>query len=330
LDLISVVIPVYNVELYLRECIESVTAQTYTNIEILLINDGSTDSCPSICDEYLKIDKRVKVMHKENDGQSSARNAGIGMANGEFIAFIDSDDRVTTDYISFMYDNILKHQADISTCGMYIENKNGISVMFSGEDTVLNKPFEAFLNYTDRKMYICSPVNKLYKSTLFKNIRFPEGAVCEDLYIYPEILRAAEKVIFSSYPKYYYRQRKSSTMHSYSDKFLNDFLSAHENIIRISMSYSKKIQKACRANSTYECLYYIYKSESRAVYKKLVENIRRNIILVIFSLQIAWFHKFSCIAVCFGYSFYRFVLSFTKIIFPNKFISVSSQENKFE
>lgn len=107
-DLISIVIPVYKVELYLEKCIESIINQTYKNLEIIIVDDGSPDNCPKICDEYAQKDNRIKVIHKENGGLSDARNAGIDVAAGKYIAFVDSDDYVSNDYIEYMY-NLIKN-----------------------------------------------------------------------------------------------------------------------------------------------------------------------------------------------------------------------------
>ena len=115
-DLISIVVPIYNVEKYLEKCINSIIIQTYKNIEIILVNDGSTDSSGKICDIYLKIDKRIKVVHKKNGGLSDARNVGIENAKGKYIAFIDSDDFLDSDFIEILYNLIIEYNADVSCC----------------------------------------------------------------------------------------------------------------------------------------------------------------------------------------------------------------------
>ena len=115
-DLISVIIPVYNVEKYLKRCMDSVLKQTYSNIEIIIVDDGSTDTSGSLCDEYWKKDSRITVFHKENGGLSSARNFGLERVSGNYVCFIDSDDFIHENYISFMYDKIIKNDADICYC----------------------------------------------------------------------------------------------------------------------------------------------------------------------------------------------------------------------
>ena len=125
-DLISIVVPIYNVEKYLEKCINSIIIQTYKNIEIILVNDGSTDSSGKICDIYLKKDKRIKVIHKKNGGLSDARNVGIENAKGKYIAFIDSDDFIDSDFIEILYNLIIEYNADVSCCKcnvIYKKNK---------------------------------------------------------------------------------------------------------------------------------------------------------------------------------------------------------------
>ena len=118
LPLISVIIPVYNVEKYLKKCIDSVINQTYTNLEIILVSDTSPDNCEKICDDYAEKDSRIKVIHKEKNGLSAARNAGIDIASGKYIGFVDSDDYIALDMYELLYKNILKENADISACGL--------------------------------------------------------------------------------------------------------------------------------------------------------------------------------------------------------------------
>jgi len=129
---ISVIVPVYNVEKYLAKCIDSILAQTFTDFECILINDGSPDNSPAICDEYAKKDERMKVIHKENGGVSSARNTGLDIAQGEWITFADSDDWVDENYLELMYSNAIKNNCDLSICGFKsVDEKGNINAVFS-------------------------------------------------------------------------------------------------------------------------------------------------------------------------------------------------------
>ena len=116
--IISVIVPVYNVEEYLERCVDSILRQTYTNLEVILVDDGSTDNCPQICEQYASFDKRVRVIHQSNGGLFAARNAGIDAAKGEYLSFIDSDDFISEDMYTSLYGNLKKYDADIAACGM--------------------------------------------------------------------------------------------------------------------------------------------------------------------------------------------------------------------
>lgn len=173
-ELISVIIPVYKVEKYLDECIQSVINQTYKNLEIILVDDGSPDNCGKICDEYAKKDNRIKVIHKENGGLSSARNAGLDIARGEYISFIDSDDYVSKDFIKNM--SIQMANADLIICGMknvYKEDEK----CDEKENVVIKNETLTFIEANQKlikpknEIYVTA-CNKLYRRELFDNLRF--------------------------------------------------------------------------------------------------------------------------------------------------------------
>lgn len=208
--LISIVVPVYNVEKYLKKCILSLCNQTYENIEILLIDDGSTDNSAIICDEAEKNDDRIKVLHKTNQGLSSARNEGIKLASGNFIAFVDSDDYIENDMMELLYKNIMMYDAEISACG-YIMLYNDRNVVISNNNkVVVYKKIEAlekmFLK-NDIGMIFC---NKLFKKDLFENIEFPLYKNFEDINTMYKIINKADKIVYDPSPKYYYLQRNDS------------------------------------------------------------------------------------------------------------------------
>ena len=207
LPLISVIIPVYDVEKYLRKCIDSVINQTYTNLEIILVSDTSPDNCEKICDDYASKDIRIKVIHKEKNGLSAARNAGIDIASGEYIGFVDSDDYIVDDMYELLYKNIIKENADMSVCGFYD--------CFEGEQPSKNKP--KYL-VADREEAMQEALvgdirvnawNKLYKAEIFDDIRYPVGKIAEDAFIIIDILMKCQKVVYTSEQKYYYCRRES-------------------------------------------------------------------------------------------------------------------------
>jgi len=225
---ISIIIPVYNVELYLRQCIQSVIEQSYTNIEVILVNDGSPDNCGAICDEYANKDNRLTVIHKKNEGVSGARNIGLDIATGEFIYFIDSDDWLDPDTIEVSYKNLINNNADISCCTYYIAYVNSTITPYNNGTTLLLSRQEAVkeaLANQKIKTFLCG---KLYKRHLFNNLRCPIDMIyCEDSFIIIKIFSQAEKIVLHTTPKYYYRQRKSSVVYgTYTVKYFNDGIAA--------------------------------------------------------------------------------------------------------
>lgn len=209
MPLISIVVPVFKVEKYLEKNIKSILNQTFNDFELLLVNDGSPDNCGDICDKYAKIDDRIKVIHKENGGLSDARNAGIDIAIGEYLGFIDSDDYIEATMYETLYNNLMKYNADISVCGYYSCYKNTrIRNSTDNEISIMNTE-EAIGNIN--KIF-SGVTNKLFKRKIFNKLRFPIGKVNEDVFILMDILTSAKKIIFSPEPKYYYIQRANSIL----------------------------------------------------------------------------------------------------------------------
>ena len=217
-DLISIIVPIYNVEQYLEKCINSILNQTYTNLEIILVDDGSPDNSGKICDEYAKKDNRIKVIHKENGGISSARNTGLKVARGAYVGFIDSDDYIEKDMYEILYKNVKKENADISICSNYDIYKNkiigtkkqGIYTVMTPEETIIKMNSFGYFGF---------PVwNKLYKKELFYDLRFlTDKKTCEDWYFLYEVICKCKKIVYQSVPKYYYCLRENSLSQSNVD-----------------------------------------------------------------------------------------------------------------
>lgn len=203
--LISVVLPIYNVEKYLCRCLDSVIAQTYKNIEIILVDDGSPDNCPKICDDYEKKDSRIKVIHQQNGGLSAARNAGLEASSGKFIAFIDSDDYVSHDYLSFMYELIDKYDADIASCGAMEVYPSGKSSPQSHDTSIhVMDSREALERMCYNEDFFVTAWDKLYRRSLFEHIRFPVGKLFEDTGTTYKLVDRARKIVSCCEIKYYY------------------------------------------------------------------------------------------------------------------------------
>ena len=208
--LITILIPVYKVEKYLEKCIESVINQTYFNLEIILIDDGSPDNCGIICDEYAKKDSRIKVLHKENRGISDVRNRGIQIATGKYFTFIDSDDYVSPDYIEYLYNLIVKYDADISICNIKVIWKNTkLKLKNNNKEFIFNSE-TAFKNMLFNQGINVSVCTKLYKTTLWKNIKFPINKVYEDTAIIYKIIDKANKIAYGNKECYFYVAREGS------------------------------------------------------------------------------------------------------------------------
>lgn len=210
-SLVSVIIPVYKVEKYLNKCVDSVLNQTYKNLEIILVDDGSPDGCPKMCDEFADKDKRIKVIHKKNGGLSDARNAGIETATGKYLTFIDSDDFIINTMIEEMYSVMTKHDCDIAMCN-WQQIKEGCGHESAGDGkTVLFRDNEVFeLLFNKRVPLIMTAWGKLYKKDIFNEIRYPKGKIHEDEFVIHKILNLAKKVCYIDKKFYCNLYRESS------------------------------------------------------------------------------------------------------------------------
>ena len=213
MDLISIIVPVYKVEKYLDKCIESIVNQTYKNLEIILVDDGSPDNCGVMCDAWAEKDSRIKVIHKENGGLSDARNAGMEIATGKYIGFVDSDDCIAPEMYELLHGRIVADGSDIAACGVEMVWEDGTeSRMLTRQgDCVLDTcaAMEAVID----ESWLKQPVwYKLYKTDLVRDIRFPVGKYHEDVFwTWRAVARAAKVSVFDT-PCYFYLQRSSSIM----------------------------------------------------------------------------------------------------------------------
>ena len=208
--LVSIIIPIYNVEHYLKRCLDSVIRQTYTNLEIILVDDGSLDSCPQICDDYATDDNRIIVIHKKNGGLSDARNVGLNICKGDFITFIDSDDWINEKYIDTLLNLALKENADI-TIGENIRTDGNITVTTSTPQINSYTSNEALVHlFTKNHDAFIISCGKLYKKHLFSTLCFPIGKFHEDEFTTYILFYNSKKIVFTSEILYYYYQRAGS------------------------------------------------------------------------------------------------------------------------
>lgn len=214
---ISVIVPVYKVENYLDRCVQSILNQTYTNLEILLVDDGSPDKCPCMCEEYAKKDNRVKVIHKQNGGLSDARNAGIDVATGEYITFVDSDDWISENCIEILQQTIDKNGTKISVIDTVESDGSKESERSYSEGKIHKEVYTA--EEAMRVIFLQDEFNtsawaKLYHRSIFDEVRFTTGILYEDLDLIYKLFDKAGNISFSREAQYYYFQRNDSIVHA--------------------------------------------------------------------------------------------------------------------
>lgn len=214
-ETITVIVPIYNRAKYLDACLESIRKQTYENLEIILIDDGSTDDSPALCDAYAEKDRRIRVIHKENGGLSSARNAGIECASGQWLSFIDSDDSINLNFYSEMLKVALRDQCDIVQCEMErVSGQRLESALPAYEKKVFGSVEALTLFYGSKYTVFKSSCNKLFRRSIFQSVRYPVGRIFEDRWAANEIYYGAERVAYLTCPMYYYTINETGIMHS--------------------------------------------------------------------------------------------------------------------
>jgi len=243
-ELITIIVPVYNVERYLDRCIESIVHQTYSNLEIILVNDESTDDSSEICSKYKENDDRIVVINKENGGLSSARNAGLNIAKGGYVGFVDGDDYVSEEMYENLYSLIKQTKSSIAIGGRYraydtrceIEQfRNYPSSIMTNVDALA-----ALMSYSGFDMSVC---DKLFERKLFDNIEFPFGKTCEDSFVTYKIFSRASKIAYDKTPYYYYYQRQNSISRNLD---VNETIleASYEQLQFISTNYSTLCNEA--------------------------------------------------------------------------------------
>ena len=274
---ISIIVPVYNAEHYIHQCIDSILAQTFTDFELILVNDGSQDNSGSICNEYGKVDGRIRVLHKENGGQSSARNLGLNNATGDYIGFVDSDDWIDQEmYLSLINPAILMN-ADIVACNLMVMKPNGSFRKYHEEalDITFTKD-EAMRELYKNEILTFSPCNKIYRREVFQGQRFKEESILEDLDISYIIIFKANKILYIKDALYFYRFNNKSTMRSeFSEKRLDEYIVRKEMYIFYKEHYPEVsalvYYEFCKINSHLYSLARMNLKIKGAKYKYLIK-----------------------------------------------------------
>ena len=229
-DKISVIVPIYNVENYLKKCIHSIVNQTYKNLEIILVDDGSPDNCGQICDDYAKKDTRIKVIHKKNGGLSDARNAGLEVCTGDYISFVDSDDWIEFNTYEIMMKNMNEYNGDIVVSNINYVYKDKVKSKYSEDKIRCFNKEEAMKELIKDGLVQAVVWNKLYKRVFIDNLRFKVGKLNEDEFFTYKICAKAERIVYIPDALYQYRQREDSIMGTYSLKRLDSVDAIYERL----------------------------------------------------------------------------------------------------
>lgn len=283
MDLISVIVPVYNVEAYLDKCISSIVNQTYRNLEIILVDDGSPDNCPAMCDAWAKKDSRIRVIHKLNGGLSDARNAGMTVTTGELMAFVDSDDWIDVHYIEYLYNALRQSNADISACDLREVYDDTTMITFAEQmpRVEVATSEEAIEDILHNRRFRAVAWNKLYTRKVITGERFETGRLHEDEFFSYRLYDKAARLAYIDLPLYNYRQRSGSIMASFSVHHL-DALDAYLRRIALLEKKYPRLLLLDKLNFCVACMNLygaisIVDAEQRHEAKRRIKSCRRKI-----------------------------------------------------
>lgn len=311
--MISVIVPVYNVEKYLERCVKSIAAQTYKDLEILLIDDGSTDKSGKMCDDFQQTDSRIKAFHKQNGGLSDARNYGIEHSAGEFISFVDSDDYIDEKMLETLHRLITENDADLAVCSAMD--------VFEGKEVTQVKEIKEFnLNKVESYKYmlrgdgIPSACNKLYKRQTVGDVRFPVGKLYEDGFFTPQILKKVEKTAVTSKPMYYYFRRADSITTKPFRKGDLDVIEAYDKCV-------KQVKELCPealpyAEFRYRNAYFnvldkmLMRDDCKEIpeYKQVVKYLKKHTVQIVKDPGFGKMRKIAAVALKFSVPLYKKIL----------------------
>lgn len=317
---ISIIVPVFNLEKLLPNCINSILSQTFTDFELILVNDGSTDKSGEICDKYAKHDKRIEVIHKSNGGVSSARNAGLEVAKGDYIGFVDSDDYINKYMFEILYSRAIRYSSDMVLCSykkVYeYENhhvtKNTVEVGREQHFTNLGALKQM---YEDKSKYIAYvvPWNKIYKKHLFEGIKYREGNIYDDETVAHKLLYQSNKITVISSKLYFYYQRKGSQMNStFHIKRFDKIFALHERAFYFKECKEADLfQKALKHYmDMFFWYYYLAKNNLTNIDKELVavkRTIDKSLLDLLIIKKLGWKQKLMCILFCVNPNLFEFV-----------------------
>ncbi len=313
---VSVIVPVYNVEKYIHKCVDSILNQTMRELEVVLVDDGAQDNSGKICDEYAEKDQRVRVIHKENGGQSDARNVGCKEAVGDYILFIDSDDYVEHTMIERLYNMAKEHQVDMSVCGVYNVYSSGTKAQCDVIEEFQCDNVEAFGHVMVGRKIPGTMCNKLIKREIAQQLRFPVGKLYEDAFYTTQLMQVVKTVYVTTEPMYYYFHRAGSSTTTPFRKRDMDVVEAYRENFAVVKERFPEIEE--EAKFRLDWAYFtaldriLQLEEFRTIddFKEVVSYLRKNVSSVVCSKYFYKSRKLGAIALFFSVKLYRMMLQY--------------------
>lgn len=311
---VSIVVPVYNVEKYLRKCVESIINQTFSDLEIILVDDGAEDMSGKMCDDFGDKDSRIRVLHKKNGGLSDARNAGLQVATSEYVLFIDSDDYIAPNMVERLYELHMKYNVDMSTCGVYNVYSSGEKAQYGEIEEFVCGNVEAYAHILVGKKIPGTICNKLMKREKIKDLRFPVGKLYEDAFFTIFLMQNIEKVAVTTEPLYYYFHRVGSITTTPFKKKDMDVVEAYQQTMDlVKEKYPKIIREAeFRLIWAYftvlDRMLLLDNYKKIAEYPEVVRYLKRHTLSVFKSREFYKTRKIGAIALCVNVRLYRILV----------------------
>lgn len=319
---ISIIVPVYRVEEYLAQCVDSILSQTYRDFELLLIDDGSPDSCGEICEEYARKDGRIKVFHIKNGGSSAARNFGLQHASGKYITFIDSDDWVEPDMLEYLLGILEKFNAQVATCGAFLNYENKEIAEYEAKDAVLLSSKESFKKLIYHQTFTNYACSKLYSRDLFSETHFPPKILNgEDFVGVSKVLFKAERIAHSTVAKYHYRQRLDSAVRGSDFKKRSGVVQAVQMIGEQAVKIYPDLAPGFVYLYTEANLQMIDNAPDIQRARPYLKNIRPYFLQVIADRNVVSRYKRKLLVVCMGLRLYQVLRRIYQGLSINKLIS---------
>lgn len=316
---IGIIVPVYDVELYLNRCIDSILEQTFEDFEVILIDDGSTDRSGRICDEYAEVDARIQVVHKDNSGVADTRNKGLEIVKTEYITFIDADDYVDSHYLETLYNLMKKYKGDLVISYHIVLQEDG-GRKSKGRDRKDRKTFgeaivskaEVYKAMLGNEGMITSVWGKLYHRNLFETVRYPVGEIYEDMSVISDIVERSCRIVATSYSGYYYIQRTGSITHGTPSLKHMILLHNEEQLMHLIQDKYPEIEGIAKRHYFWSCFYLLHllitESEYELQIKELQNKIKAEWRFLIFGKETSLMERGATFCLMMGLPFYRMLI----------------------